>query len=91
MSRVKNRIKLKPTLFISCEGTSTEYEYFKSISEIEEVSSLFQYIEIYPRKDEINIKNTCRISLYFYNTKEEIDYTIDVLKESLKFLRRIKI
>ena len=30
-------------------------------------------------KDEIGIKNTCRISLYFYNTKEEIDYLIKVL------------
>ncbi len=31
-------------------------------------------------KNEINIKNTCRISLYFYNTKEEIDKLIEVLK-----------
>lgn len=31
-------------------------------------------------KDELKIKNTCRISLYFYNTKEEIDYFIKVLK-----------
>lgn len=31
-------------------------------------------------KNEINIKNTCRISLYFYNTKEEIDRLIEVLK-----------
>ena len=31
-------------------------------------------------KDEINIKNTCRISLYFYNTKEEIDRLIFLLK-----------
>lgn len=30
-------------------------------------------------KNEINIKNTCRISLYFYNTKEEIDKLIEVL------------
>ena len=30
-------------------------------------------------KDEINVKNTCRISLYFYNTKEEIDKLCDVL------------
>lgn len=30
-------------------------------------------------KDEIKIKNTCRISLYFYNTKEEIDYLVKVL------------
>ena len=31
-------------------------------------------------KDEINIKNTCRLSFYFYNTKEEVDKLIDVLK-----------
>ena len=31
-------------------------------------------------KDEIHIKNTCRISLYFYNNKEEIDRLIEVLK-----------
>ena len=31
-------------------------------------------------KDEINIKNTCRISLYFYNSKQEIDKLIKVLK-----------
>lgn len=30
-------------------------------------------------KDEINIKNTARISLSFYNTKEEIDKLIEVL------------
>lgn len=33
-------------------------------------------------KDELNIKNTCRISLSFYNTKEEIDLLINVLKNS---------
>ena len=33
-------------------------------------------------KDEIGIKNTCRISLYLYNTKEEIDRFIEVMKGS---------
>ncbi len=33
-------------------------------------------------KDEFNTKNTCRISFYLYNTKEEIDKLIDVLKNS---------
>ena len=33
-------------------------------------------------KDEIIVKNTCRISLYLYNTKEEIDKLIDILKNS---------
>ncbi len=31
-------------------------------------------------KGELGIKNTCRISFYFYNTKEEIDKLIKVLK-----------
>ncbi len=30
-------------------------------------------------KDELGIKNTCRMSLYFYNTKEEIDKLYNVL------------
>lgn len=33
-------------------------------------------------KDELGIKNTCRVSLYLYNTKEEIDVLIDKLKNS---------
>lgn len=33
-------------------------------------------------KDELGIRNTCRISLYFYNTKEEIDVLISALKKS---------
>ena len=31
-------------------------------------------------KDELGSNDTCRISLYLYNTKEEIDYLINVLK-----------
>jgi len=31
-------------------------------------------------KEEMHTKNTCRISLYFYNTKEEIDKLVSVLK-----------
>ena len=31
-------------------------------------------------KDELKIKNTCRISLYLYNTKAEIDKFIEVMK-----------
>lgn len=33
-------------------------------------------------KDELHVKNTCRISFYLYNTKEEIDKLVDVLKNS---------
>lgn len=36
-------------------------------------------------KEEINVKNTCRISFYLYNTKEEIDRLIDALSnENIK-------
>ena len=31
-------------------------------------------------KDLIGISNTCRVSLYFYNTKEEIDKFVDAIK-----------
>ena len=40
-------------------------------------------------KDEIGVTNTCRISLYFYNTKEDIDALVkvlnnkDILRDSL--------
>lgn len=33
-------------------------------------------------KDEIGVKNTVRVSLYFYNTKEDIDKLVNVLKQS---------
>ena len=33
-------------------------------------------------KDELDIKNTCRVSLCFYNTKEEVDVLINALKNS---------
>ena len=37
-------------------------------------------------KDEIGVKNTCRISLYFYNTYEEIDKLVELLKDKKKIL-----
>ena len=40
-------------------------------------------------KDEINVKNTCRISLYLYNTKEEIDKFIDVMKGNKEIFKVI--
>ena len=33
-------------------------------------------------KEELNIKNTCRVSLHLYNTKEELDVLINALKQS---------
>ena len=40
-------------------------------------------------KDEIKVKNTVRVSLYFYNTKEEIDKLIDLLKDKNKILNEM--
>ncbi len=33
-------------------------------------------------KDDLRIKNTCRVSLYVYNTKEDVDRFVDALKKS---------
>lgn len=40
-------------------------------------------------KDVFNVANTCRISLSFYNTKEEIDLLINVLKNSKRIWEEI--
>jgi cysteine desulfurase len=37
------------------------------------------------------IKGTIRFSFSEYTTKEEIDYTIEILEKSLKFLRRVRV
>ena len=36
------------------------------------------------------VESAIRFSFSYENTKEEVDYTIDVLKKSLMFLRRVK-
>ena len=33
-------------------------------------------------KDDLNIKNTCRVSLYMYNTKEDADRLLEALRNS---------
>ena len=38
-------------------------------------------------KHAIGIKNTIRVSLYFYNTKEEIDKLVDLLRDKEKIVR----
>lgn len=35
-------------------------------------------------KDEVGVKNTCRVSLYIYNTKEEIDRLVELLSNKDK-------
>ena len=40
-------------------------------------------------KDELNITNTCRISFYLYNDKNEIDYFINCLKDIIDIFKII--
>ena len=40
-------------------------------------------------KEDILVKNTCRISFYFYNTREEIDKVIEVLKKNEEIFKVI--
>ncbi|MGN1374831.1 MAG: aminotransferase class V-fold PLP-dependent enzyme [Bacilli bacterium] len=40
-------------------------------------------------KDEVGVKNTCRISLYFYNTYEEIDRLVELLKDNDRIVREM--
>lgn len=40
-------------------------------------------------KNETGIKNTCRISLYFYNTKEEIDKLVELLEDKEKIIKEM--
>lgn len=40
-------------------------------------------------KDEVGVRNTCRVSLYFYNTKEEVDHLVELLKDKDKILKEM--
>ena len=40
-------------------------------------------------KDKIGVKNTVRVSLYFYNTKEEIDKLVSLLSDREKVLKEM--
>ncbi len=40
-------------------------------------------------KDEVGVKNTCRIRLYFYNTYEEIDRLVELLKDKDRIVREM--
>ena len=40
-------------------------------------------------KDEVGVKNTCRISLYLYNTKEEINRLVELLSDIEKIRREM--
>lgn len=40
-------------------------------------------------KDAVGVKNTCRVSLYFYNTKEEIDRLVELLRDKNRILKEM--
>ena len=50
------RIKLKPVLFIACEGTSTEYDYFSSWARTGIALEKFERVNVYPGKEDTNPK-----------------------------------
>lgn len=58
MARVRKNIKLNPVLFIGCEGTSSEFQYFESWAQTEEVLEHYNRIDVYPCKNEKKPKTT---------------------------------
>ena len=50
------KIKLKRVLFIACEGTSTEYDYFSSWARTDIALERFERVNVYPGKEETNPK-----------------------------------
>jgi hypothetical protein len=58
MARKKNNIQLKPVLFIACEGTSSEFQYFESWAQAEEVLENFSRVVVYPDEKENRPKTT---------------------------------
>lgn len=40
-------------------------------------------------KDAVGVKNTCRVSLYFYNTKGEIDRLVELLSDKNRILKEM--
>ena len=85
-----NRLKEISNVTVYNKNTNTGIILF-NIDDIfsEDTSRFLNYYHICVRagnhcakmvKDEIKIKNTCRISLYLYNNKEEIDKFIEVMK-----------
>ena len=71
MSRQSRKIKPKPVLFIACEGTSTERDYFISWSQTPEASDNFYAINVYPVDKKANNKT---------NPHQLVDLAMESLK-----------
>lgn len=71
MSRRRTRVSIKPTLFIACEGTSSEYQYFESWAQSIQALDIFERVNVYPDEKEDKPKTT-PYELY-ERAKNEID------------------
>jgi hypothetical protein len=58
MARSKNRVVIKPVLFIACEGTSSEYQYFESWAQTDNALTYFERVDVYPDENEDKPKTT---------------------------------
>ena len=58
MARIKKRVIIKPVLFIACEGTSSEYQYFESGAESDLTKEIFEKVNVYPDENEEKPKTT---------------------------------
>lgn len=58
MARIKKKAIIKPVLFIACEGTSSEYQYFESWAQTDEVLNFFERVDVYPDENEDRPKTT---------------------------------
>lgn len=52
MARKRKDITKKPVIFIACEGTRTEYDYFTSWAQRDDVLAYFENVEVYPDAEE---------------------------------------
>ena len=76
MARKRNRITPKPTLFIACEGTSSEYQYFESWAQTDEALNIFERVNVYPDENEHRPKTT-PYQLFEIAKKELADSSAD--------------
>jgi hypothetical protein len=58
MARIKKKVIIKPVLFIACEGTSSEYQYFDSWAQTDEALNFFERVDVYPDENEDKPKTT---------------------------------
>ncbi len=58
MARKKRGVIIKPVLFIACEGTSSEYQYFESWAQTDEALNFFERVDVYPDENDDKPKTT---------------------------------